>query len=319
MAQPGLSLHEGERRFVDYHRRRDHSRRTLEHYQDSVAVFRKYLAAKKKPQLVGLLTTSVLADFHTWLERTPLDRPYRGSTARTVAGIHGVLRDLRAFAYWLVEEELLEKPPKVALPKLPDEPFVIFTDQELVRLFSVKQLAGDADGAVRNRAIVSFFLDTGVRLAELSSLLPDDLYLDDRMARIHGKGSKVRHVFFTDGTARYLEEWLTLRDPEETPLFGLSYHGVKMLMRRLSRESGLDVHAHKFRHTSATMMVQGEMDLHAVRRTLGHSTLAVTEKYLSLSNEDLRRKHAAASPMARLQPQLSEPPPKPTRRRYRGA
>ena len=56
MAQPGLSLHEGERRFLDYHRRRNHSRRTLEHYQDSVAVFRKYLAAKKKPQLVGLLT-----------------------------------------------------------------------------------------------------------------------------------------------------------------------------------------------------------------------------------------------------------------------
>ena len=125
---------------------------------------------------------------------------------------------------------------------------------------------------------------------------------------MRGKGSKVRHVPFTEGTAAYLREWLALRDPEMATLFGLTAYGVKMLMRRLARESRLEVHCHKFRHTSATMMVQSGLDLHSVRRILGHSHLSVTERYLSLSNRDPRNKHAQDSPRARRRARLDAPP-----------
>ena len=203
-----------------------------------------------------------------------------------------------------------------ALPKLPRENFRIVTDEELVRIFACRQMTGRSDGAVRNRALVAFFLDTGVRLSEPAGLALDDLYLDDGLARVRGKGSKVRHVPFTEGTAAYLREWLGLRDPKMATLFGLTAHGVKMLMRRLARESRLEVHCHKFRHTSAAMMVQSGLDLHSVRRILGHSHLSVTERYLSLAKQDLRDKHAQAQRMTRLQARLDAPPERPRRRRY---
>ncbi len=282
MAHPGLALQEAERRFLDWHRRSNHSEQTILHYQDTLAAFRRFLAAKHQRETVGALTTATLAAFQTWLKETPLSRPYRGQTHRTITGIHGMMKDLRAFAYWLVEEELLDKPPKVDLPKLPQEDFKILTDAQLVTLFSSKQLTGGGEYGVRNRAIIAFLLDTGVRLSEIAGLTLEDLYLDDGLARVRGKGNKVRHVPFSDGTADYLRAWLKVRHEEETTVFGLTHHGFKMLMGRIRAATGINVHCHMLRHTACTSMVRSNMDLHSVRKVMGHSHLSVTERYLSL-------------------------------------
>src|SRR4051794_25311310 len=111
MAQTGLALQEAERRFLDEHRRQHHSPETIKHYAQTFAVFRTFLAAVNKPDVVGVLTSSTVAAFPLWLEAPPLTRPYRGQTQRSLSGIHGCLKDLRAFAYWLAEAELLPKPP----------------------------------------------------------------------------------------------------------------------------------------------------------------------------------------------------------------
>lgn len=316
VAHSDLALQEAERRFADWHRRSNHSEQTIRHYQESLSTFRRFLEAKKKAEVVGSFTTTLIAAFQTWLRETPLDRTYRGQTHRTITGIHGIMKDLRAFAYWLVEGELLDKPPKIDLPKLPQEDFKILSDAQLVALFSSKQLNGRGEYSIRNRAIIAFLLDTGVRLSEIAGLTLDDLYLDDGLARVRGKGNKVRHVPFSDGTAEYVRSWLKVRHEEETTVFGLTHHGIKMLMGRIKASTGINIHCHMLRHTACTSMVRSNMDLHSVRKVMGHSHLSVTERYLSLSTQDLKEKHNAASPMARLQQQLDEPTPTNKRRRY---
>ncbi len=319
MRQQGLSLAEAEQRFLDFHRRSNHSPDTLTHYQGTFRDVHKWLAATNRPRLVGTFTTSNVRAFQTWLEETPLERPYRGASRRTITGIHGRLKDLRAFLYWLAEEELIDKPPRVTLPKLPENDFAIFSDEELDRLFSCRVVTGRGDAAIRNLALLHILLDTGIRLSEAANATLADLDVTHRDTLwVWGKGSRKREVPFSDKTRAHLRDWLRVRGMEPGLLFQLKVEGIKALMERLSKETGMRVHPHRFRHTACTILLRQGMDLHSVRLIMGHSTLVVTERYLSLTTADLARKHAAASPVSYLD-RLREAPPeetRPKRRRY---
>jgi len=83
---------------------------------------------------------------------------------------------------------------------------------------------------------------------------------------------------------------------------------------RIRKETGIPIHPHKLRHQAATYMVRAHANTHTVKRILGHSSITVTEKYLSLADEDLKAAHAAASPFERVETMI-EPPRRRKRRR----
>ena len=310
-----MALSELEEQYLAHHRALGHSEKTVTHYRNSFAAFDRFLAAQ--PQTDALSNASMNA-FASWLRQTPT-KGWRGDTTRSEFGLHGILKDMRAFLNWLVEEELLEKAPKVPVPKLPQTLFPILTDAELARVFATKQLDTKSEIGVRNRALIAFLLDTGVRRAEVAALKLDDITLQEGMAKVTGKGRKERIVFFAPATAKLLKSWLAIRGDGEGPFFWLTADGIHMLFRRIQKEAGLEVfHPHQLRHTAATKLLAGGADTHSVRRMLGHSSVVVTEKYLSLSTADLKAKHAASSPYEKLSGQL-EPTPIRGKRRLKTA
>jgi len=120
----------------------------------------------------------------------------------------------------------------------------------------------------------------------------------------------------------HLADWLKLRAslemPEEEPLFLLTYGGIVSLVRRLKKETGVDVFPHKLRHTAATKLVIAKVDLAFVKELLGHASITTTEGSLSLAKEHLRAKHAEGSPFPSIAAMLPDQRPrKPTRRRLR--
>ena len=311
-----LTLAEAEVRYLAYHRSHNHSAKTLEHYRETLADFRRFLAETGRPADLSALTAATLQAFHAWLVETPIRKTWRSSTRRSPHGVQGRMKDLRAFVRWLADEGLLDRPPKVAVPKVPQHLFPVFSDAELVALFSCRHLTARGDQGVRNRALVALLLDIGIRLGELVALEPRDVWLDDQLVKVTGKGDKSRLVPVSTGVAGHLREWLAIRGGEAGPLFWLTRDGVKMLLRRIRAETGLEIFPHKLRHTAATKLVRSDLDLHSVKRILGHAQLATVEAYLSLSNEDLKAKHAAASPFESIRSQLpSEQPKRPARRR----
>ena len=70
------------------------------------------------------------------------------------------------------------------IPKLPQTLFPVLTDTELSQIFQSRQLSTDTEIGKRNRALLAFMLDTGVRLAEVPGLKYEDVYLSDGMAKI---------------------------------------------------------------------------------------------------------------------------------------
>lgn len=296
------TLDEVEARYLDHHRALGHSDATITHYKDSFRLLHKWIEATSRELDTGSLTTSGMEQFSYWLQVTPA-RVSRGSTQRSTYGIFGVMKDLKAFVRFLLEEELLERNVKVKLPKLPQTLFPVLTKEELGRVWQTPQMTYKGAMGKRNRAIVGLLLDTGIRRAEATNLRIEDVDLEDQLIVVTGKGSKQRRVPFSTGVKQLLREWLSALGEMEGSLFGLTDQGIRQLFRRIQVETGIkNFYPHACRHTAATSMVRSNMDTHSVKRILGHSSIIVTERYLSLSDADLREKHEAASPYAALVP-----------------
>lgn len=305
-----LALLDAEQRFLNYHRANQHSEKTLRHYRQTFRNWHRYLEAVKLSPTTAALTTEHVRGFAVWIAETPIDA-YRGTTQRSPHGIHGHLKDLRAFTTWLYREQLLAEPVAVPVPRQPQRFFRILTDEEQAALFSCRHLTAEGPQAKRNLALFLLFLDTGARLSELANATLDDLYLQALQLKVTGKGSQSRVVFYAPETARALKTWLTIRGDHPGPLFDLTHHGIVSLFRRIKRETGLaHLHPHALRHLAATKMLINGMDTHSVKRILGHRQLSTVEWYLSLSDADIQRKHAEASPVAQLRGMLQEQPKK---------
>ncbi len=101
--------------YLTEHRAKNHSPKTIERYEATFADLRRFCFAAGKPWDSSLLTNDSMLAFGNWLRDTPA-KVWRGTTERSIYTIHGRLKDLRSFTHWLVDEEYLQRPPKIHLP-----------------------------------------------------------------------------------------------------------------------------------------------------------------------------------------------------------
>jgi integrase/recombinase XerC len=279
---------------------------TIKHYESTFALLHRFFDEHGIDHAVSSLTNDAMNEFVLWLRDTP-SKAWRGSTTRSVYGISGNLKALRAFCAWLLDEELITRRVKVPLPKTPKRLFPILTDEDIQKIWACEQMRFRGSLGKRNRALLALMFDTGLRRSEICGLRVADVDMDNQLVTVIGKGDKQRRVPFSTACAVLLSEWIRTRGEEEGALFLLKGAGLRMLFCRIKESAGVDLlHPHALRHTAATLMVRANMDLHSVKRVLGHSQLSTTEMYLSLSDQDLREKHQAASPFTAIQGHLGK-------------
>ena len=162
----------------------------------------------------------------------------------------------------------------------------------------------------RDYAILMLFLNCGIRRSELVGLNLTDVY-EDRI-RVVGKGNKERFVYFGASCRKaidaYLEERQKLVLSDNRALFGsrngnrISTDAVHRLVKKALMQAGLDstqFSAHKLRHTAATMMLSGGVDVKTVQEVLGHENLNTTQIYTHIENTELKIA-AEANPLSKL-------------------
>jgi site-specific recombinase XerD len=151
---------------------------------------------------------------------------------------------------------------------------------------------------IRNRALLTLLYRSGLRISEALALRPSDVDLKRHTCRVlHGKGDKATvrgfHPTATDALARWMD---TRRDLglRNGPLFctlaggALSDRYVRNLLHRLAADAGIEkrVHPHGLRHTFADELRAAGVDVVTISKLLGHSSIAVTSRYLDHLTND---------------------------------
>lgn len=162
----------------------------------------------------------------------------------------------------------------------------------------------------RDYAILMLFLNCGIRRSELVGLNLTDVY-EDRI-RVVGKGNKERFVYFGSACRKAIDDYIPIRNKQvltdNKALFGsrdnnrISVTAVHRLVKKALMQAGLDstqFSAHKLRHTAATMMLSGGVDVKTVQEVLGHENLNTTQIYTHIENTELKIA-AEANPLSKL-------------------
>jgi site-specific recombinase XerD len=162
----------------------------------------------------------------------------------------------------------------------------------------------------RDYAILLLFLNCGIRRSELVGLNLTDVY-EDRI-RVVGKGNKERFVYFGSACRKAIDAYLEERSKkvltDNKALFGsrngnrISTDAVHALVKKALLQAGLDAtqfSAHKLRHTAATMMLSGGVDVKTVQEVLGHENLNTTQIYTHIESTELKIA-AEANPISKV-------------------
>ena len=195
---------------------------------------------------------------------------------------------------------------KKALPKY------LTLEQSINLLNSV-----DGDNKERDYAILTLFLNCGLRVSEMSGLNYTDIRQDNTM-RVLGKGNKERIVYLNKACVDAVKDYMKVRPvdgvKDKYALFisrnrnRMSVKTIQAMVYKYLEKIGLNAQGyscHKLRHTAATLMYQyGDVDVRVLKEVLGHENLGTTEIYTHLSNDQLQ-KAAENNPLSKIKKEYS--------------
>ena len=223
---------------------------------------------------------------------------------------HAYWRTLRTFFRWLVKEGLRADNPieKVPEPKMHQPLPRTVTEEHFAKALSTLNL--NTFVGLRDAALFCLAFDSGARLSELLGLRVGDVDLRGQFAKVQGKGGRERLIYFGRQTAMLLLRYLTQRtfllgQPSSDAYLFVCADGRPMTRRRAltrwhlaQKRAGLTVLPfHGLRHGFARAWLLRNGDAISLRRLLGHATVQMTERYVTLWGHDLQRLHRERSPV----------------------
>jgi integrase/recombinase XerD len=272
------------------------SHNTIRIYEQQLKHFLTFCEAQMLQRL-SQVTASDIRKFLLWLQEGGYNP----------GGQHMTYRVLKTFFRWYdleAEPENWRNPiTKVKAPRLDEEPI------EPVAIETIRSMLETCDKSFlgkRNRAILLFLLDTGLRAREVLSIDLQDMNLvTGNVLLRRRKGGKPRTVFIGKETKKALRVYLRERKDNLSALWvtddqgkRLAYGGLRTLLERHARLAGVDSPtAHDFRWAFALTMLRNGTDLVTLARLMGHTSLKVLQRYLKQLPEDLQEAHRQAGPV----------------------
>lgn len=288
------------------------SKNTLSAYKRDIARYLEYLYERRVDSVDGI-TELIVADFAQSLgEKHGMAQ---SSVARVLSSVRGIHK------FWLIEgiteydPSAVVKPPKQrrSLPKALTLDQVMSLLDAVGPMPSENQNVHDDPIRIRDRALVELMFACGGRISEVLALDLDD-FTEDRMVRLFGKGSKERLVPIGVFSVALLDMYRTRVRPmlaangKGTPAMFLNQRGARLsrqsawlIISKAAKAAGLEqeVSPHTLRHSFATLILEGGMDVRQVQELLGHASVTTTQIYTKVSVDKLRETHANAHPRAR--------------------
>ena len=253
----------------------------------------EYLSKIKKDDIYDFLLYSGMTRKNLWSSKSRKLSAIK-SFFKYLTNSRGLLPDNPAAS--------VESPkPKRSLPKF-------LSLEESQRLLEAVRNDEESDSILRDYAIITLFLNCGMRLSELCGINLNDLDRDLHSIRVLGKGAKERIIYMNDACRIVLMDYLKERlskpvrakaakKKEDRALFlssrgqRISQKTVQWMVYKYLELAGLEskhYSVHKLRHTAATLMYQsGNVDIRVLKDILGHEQLNTTQIYTHVSNRNM--------------------------------
>lgn len=233
------------------------------------------------------------------------------------------LMSLKMFFRWLARQNLILSNPAsdLDMPRVERRlPKAILTAKEIERVMARPDVATPL--GLRDRATLEVLYSTGVRRRELTELTVFNLDFDRGTLMVRqGKGKKDRMLPIGERALAWVDKYLhdarpqLVREPDQGWLFlteagdALTPGYLSYQTRRYVEEAEINKRGscHLFRHTMATLMLEGGADIRFIQAMLGHSDLQATSIYTQVAITKLKEVHTATHPGARLRAQRAQP------------
>jgi integrase/recombinase XerD len=276
-------------------RTKNHSNNTLASYGRYNLRFCEYMIS---PNILDI-TPNILRTYFVHLSEK----------GHNPGGVHVHYRCIKALFNWYWGEYEPEAPNPFAKVKIPAPKIKPLPG---VTIENVKHLidACNTSQSKRDKAMLMFLLDTGVRASELAALniadcdmITGSIYITD------SKSDNSRTVFMGTVARRYLRRYLKTRSGinDMSPLFAtdegdrLDRWSMRHIINRRSKDAGIKSPGlHDFRRAFALNLLRNGTNLQIISRLLGHHSVAVTERYLAVDETDLQEGHRIGSPVDRI-------------------
>lgn len=274
--------------------------RTIALYRSQLRIFREWAHG------AGLRSIKRVAPTHirAFLE----DRKKSGATSLTV---DSYFRLLRTFWNFLVRDGLVAESPmrRVERPRRDKRMVKPFTPEQIAQMLNLLDPADPIN--VRDRALILFLADSGLRISEALAIKTGEIDWRRRCVKVFGKGRKERRAFFGENAAKAVRSWLEVRQQfTATDLLWISRRGAQLTqnafshrIKDLTEEGGFAaprLSPHAFRHFFALNFLRNGGNIIALQRILGHEDLTMVRNYANMSDEDAEEQHHLAAPIDRL-------------------
>ena len=295
-------------RYRLYGRARGFAEQYLDHVCRAVRFFDNYLGGNAD---ISQVTADDFRRYVVYLKTRTLWDGKKGGADQKLSGsaLNTYTRAIKAFFSWAVSESIIANNPlaKVAAYRKPKTIPTTYSESDVIAILKAVK------NNLRNQAIVYTFLDSGVRLKELSNLTMAVVDLQSGAMKIYGKGDKERYTYLTKTTLaivnNYAKKYRSGAKPND-PFFivengqALTPHGIQSLLARLGKKAGIKerLSPHKLRHTWATLSLKNGENLEYIRKMAGHSNIKTTsDSYLNPRDEDIQAAHQKSSPIENLE------------------
>jgi integrase/recombinase XerD len=223
------------------------------------------------------------------------------------------LSSIRGFYRFLIGEDIIDADPTthVDRPRIPRYLPSVLTFEEVMDLFAVPDLSKPL--GLRNRAMFEVIYASGLRVSELLTMKISQIYFEQGILRIFGKGRKERLVPISDSALKWLKKYLDSVRPGldkhragDTIVFlnsrgkPMSRMGFWKIVDKAAHQAGIKkkVHPHTMRHSFATHLIENGADLRAVQEMLGHADISTTQIYTHLDRSHIDKQYRKFHPRA---------------------
>lgn len=286
---------------------RNFTKKTLKYYRNNCEYLFAFIKKEFDIDSIEDVNTSHIKRFLMWQTQKGCKGSY----------INGLIKAYRAFFKYAYNEDYIKDNPLLKIKWSKEDLPVIktFTDDEVKRM--INAYSGNDYMSIRNRAILYFLFDTGIRNNELC-VLPLNAIKNNNSILIYGKGHKERNVGMSPFLSKMLIKFLRCRESYfdcknlmYNNLFlsrtgkPLTPEAVERIVKVAGELSGIRKEVrcspHTCRHYFAQSQVKNGIDVYSLSRIMGHNNISITQRYLnSMRDGDIVEKSIKSSPLMNL-------------------